>query len=97
MARIEVRHPGTLWKWLSTWHGERWVDKDSVVKAITATDLQTIVGPVTWKGGPVANVAKTQLSGGQWRRSGGGWDLEIVSNKAAPDIDTTSEMQLIET
>jgi branched-chain amino acid transport system substrate-binding protein len=72
-------------------------DKDSVVKAITATDLQTIVGPVTWKGGPVANVAKTQLSGGQWRRSGDGWDLEIVSNKAAPDIDTTSEMQLIET
>jgi len=72
-------------------------DKDSVVKAITATDLQTIVGPVTWKGGPVANVAKTQLSGGQWRRGGDGWDLEIVSNKAAPDIDTTSEMQLIET
>jgi branched-chain amino acid transport system substrate-binding protein len=72
-------------------------DKDSVVEAITATDLQTIVGPVTWKGGPVANVAKTQLSGGQWRRGGDGWDLEIVSNKTAPDIDTTSEMQLIET
>jgi branched-chain amino acid transport system substrate-binding protein len=71
-------------------------DKDSVVKAITATDLQTIVGPVTWKEGPVANVAKAQLSGGQWRRGDAGWDLEIVSNKTAPDIQTTSEMQLIQ-
>jgi branched-chain amino acid transport system substrate-binding protein len=71
-------------------------DKDSVVKAITSTDIKTIVGPVTWKGGPVANVAKAQLSGGQWRRGGSGWDLEIVSNKTAPDIQTTSDMQLIE-
>jgi len=71
-------------------------DKDSVVKAITETDVRTIVGPVSWKEGPVANVAKSQLSGGQWRRADSGWDLEIVSNKTAPDIETTSEMQLIE-
>jgi branched-chain amino acid transport system substrate-binding protein len=71
-------------------------DKDSVVEAITATDVQTIVGPVSWKSGPVKNVAKAQLSGGQWRKADSGWDLEIVSNKTAPDIETTSEMKLIE-
>jgi len=33
------------------------------------------VGPVSWRLGPVANVARTPLAGGQWRRRGDGWDL----------------------
>ncbi len=53
------------------------------------------VGPVSWRLGPVANVARTPLAGGQWRRRGDGWDLELVSNKAAPDIPTTSTMERI--
>lgn len=34
--------------------------------------------------GPVANVARTELAGGQWRRGDDGWDLALVSNAAAP-------------
>jgi branched-chain amino acid transport system substrate-binding protein len=71
-------------------------NKDSVVSAIKATNLQTIVGPVSWGKGPVANVAKSLLSGGQWRRKGDAWDLVIVSNPVAKQIPTTSEMRKIE-
>ena len=39
-------------------------DKASIVEAIKATNLNTVVGHVTWKGGPVPNVAKTKLAGG---------------------------------
>lgn len=70
-------------------------DTQSILDAIAATDLPTIVGPVSWRTGPVANVARTQLAGGQWRHGDDGWDLEIVSNKAAPDIPTTSSMERI--
>ena len=31
----------------------------------------------------------------QWRRGDDGWDLELVANKAAPDIPTTSTMERI--
>ena len=44
-------------------------DKEAVVEAIKTTDMQTIVGPITWKGGPVPNVAKVPLVGGQWRKA----------------------------
>ncbi len=69
--------------------------RESIVAAIRATDLPTIAGPVSWRLGPVANVARTELAGGQWRRGDDGWDLELVSDKAAPDITTTSSMERI--
>ena len=54
------------------------------------TDYQSIVGPITWKGGPtnpVPNVCTTPLVGGQWEK-GTKWkyDLNIVFNKTAPEI-----------
>jgi branched-chain amino acid transport system substrate-binding protein len=70
-------------------------DRASVIAAIRATDLPTIVGQVSWRLGPVANVARTGLAGGQWRCGDDGWDLALVSNKAAPDIPTTSSMERI--
>ncbi len=39
-------------------------NRQSVLAAIQATDLPTIAGPVSWKHGPVANVARTPLAGG---------------------------------
>ena len=47
-------------------------DTKAMVKAIAATNLDTIVGPIAWDGKnlpPFAakNVAKTPLVGGQWR------------------------------
>ncbi len=58
--------------------------------AIAQTDYQSIVGPITWKGGPtnpVPNVCTTPLVGGQWEK-GTKWkyDLNIVFNKPAPNI-----------
>ena len=36
----------------------------------SATDYQSIVGPVKWNGQPVKNVTKTPLVAGQWQRKG---------------------------
>jgi branched-chain amino acid transport system substrate-binding protein len=66
------------------------LDAASIRDSIAQTDYQSIVGPITWKGGPtnpVPNVCTTPLVGGQWEK-GTKWkyDLNIVFNKAAPEI-----------
>jgi branched-chain amino acid transport system substrate-binding protein len=62
-------------------------DKDQIAAAIKATSLDTVVGHVQWKGGPVPNVAKTKLVGGQWRKGKSHkYELVIVENKAVPAI-----------
>ena len=76
-------------------------DGDSVAEAIAATELDTIVGPLSWGRGQlppfaVRNVAKTPLVGGQWRlKSGGGYDLVIVDNRTAPAVPTGGVMEAI--
>ena len=70
-------------------------DPAAIVAAIAATDLNTIVGPVNWADGPINNVTKTPLVGGQWQREGDGYDLKIVANSAAPDIPLTSDLKLL--
>ncbi len=66
----------------------------ATLDALAKTDMRTVVGPLSWGKGPVKNVAKTPLVGGQWR-SGGDfkYDLVITSNKSAPDIAATSKME----
>jgi len=71
-------------------------DKEAVVTAIKATNLETIVGPVSWKNGPVPNVAKVPLVGGQWRRSGGSYELVIVSNSIAEQIPRADRLRPID-
>ena len=66
------------------------LDAASIRDAIAQTDYHSIVGPITWKGGPlnpVPNVCITPLVGGQWVK-GKKWkyDLDVVFNKSAPDI-----------
>ncbi|MFZ3307821.1 MAG: ABC transporter substrate-binding protein [Xanthobacteraceae bacterium] len=66
------------------------LDAASIRDSIAQTDYQSIVGPITWKGGPtnpVPNVCTTPLVGGQWEK-GTKWkyDLNIVFNKTAPEI-----------
>ena len=76
-------------------------DADEVSEVISATKLDTIVGPIAWDGKglpPFAqkNVAKTPLVGGQWRlKDGGGYDLVITDNQTAPDIPTGGKMEPI--
>ncbi|HEV3504019.1 MAG TPA: ABC transporter substrate-binding protein [Actinomycetes bacterium] len=71
-------------------------DKQAIADAIKATKLDTIVGPLDWSSGPVPNVAKTPLVGGQWRQgSGGAYELVIVNNKTAPQIPAAGELEPI--
>lgn len=68
-------------------------DRRALRDAIQATDLKTLVGPVRWKGGPVKNVAKTPVLGGQWvagRKFR--YDLAIVDNAAARFVPTQAKL-----
>jgi branched-chain amino acid transport system substrate-binding protein len=71
-------------------------DKAAIRDAIVATNLNTIVGPIAWGKGPVKNVAKTPLVGGQWvKGSKYKFDLVLVNNKTAPNIPTTGTLKAI--
>jgi len=71
-------------------------ERASVLDAIAKTKLDTIVGPIAWGSGPVKNVAKTPLVGGQWRRGGAfKYDLVITDNKTAPNIPAAGKMEPI--
>jgi branched-chain amino acid transport system substrate-binding protein len=62
-------------------------DKSSIRDAILATDLNTIAGHVAWKNGPVKNVARMPLVGGQWVKAEKfPYDLIVVNNATAPEI-----------
>jgi branched-chain amino acid transport system substrate-binding protein len=67
--------------------------KDSIKDAIAATNLRTTVGRVAWGHGPVPNVAKTPLVGGQWIHGKKfAFDLAIVQNKTAPEIPVQASL-----
>src|SRR5262245_36333843 len=69
-------------------------DKAAIITAIKATDLNTIVGPISWAKGPVPNVTKTPLVGGQWVKGKEfPFDMVIVSNKSAPNIPTAGTLK----
>lgn len=62
-------------------------NKQALVDAIKATNLDTIVGKIQWTGQPVPNVAKTPLVGGQWVKGAKyPFELVITSNSNAPNI-----------
>ncbi len=66
-------------------------DKQAIADALKTLKVSTVVGDLDWTAGPVPNVAKTPLTGGQWRKADGGaypFDLVIVSNKLFPNIPT---------
>ncbi|MDB3936153.1 ABC transporter substrate-binding protein [Granulosicoccus sp.] len=70
-------------------------DPSAIVSAISATQLDTIVGTVDWSEGPINNVTKTPLVAGQWQRENDKYDLKIVANSQAPDIPLTGELALL--
>lgn len=72
------------------------IKTDDLKASISTLKTDTVVGPVDWTSGPVKNVAKTPLVGGQWRlQSSGKYDLVIVSNSIAPQIPTGGKMEQI--
>lgn len=76
-------------------------DLDAITQAIVDTNLDTLTGKVQWGKdkdlGPVAaNVSKTPLVGGQWRRgANNSFELKVVENTSQPDIPTTGKLQPI--
>ena len=71
-------------------------DKEAVADALSGLQVSTIVGDLDWSSGPVPNVAKTPLTGGQWRATDGGqfpYDLVIVSNSIAPMVPVQSAVE----
>jgi branched-chain amino acid transport system substrate-binding protein len=60
----------------------RRLDRDGIAASIGSLTLDTIAGPVSWRSGPVKNVATTPLTGGQWRKTPGQEpELVIVANQ----------------
>lgn len=71
-------------------------DKAAIVTAIRATNLNSVVGPISWAKGPVPNVTKTPLVGGQWGRGKEfRFDIAIVSNRTAPSIPASGKLRPI--
>jgi branched-chain amino acid transport system substrate-binding protein len=75
------------------------LDNAAIRDAIADTDYQSLVGPITWRGGPtnpVKNVCTTPLVGGQWKPGAKfKYDLHIVYNKTAPIIPLDSPFEFI--
>ncbi len=72
------------------------MDYDKVRDALSETSLNTLVGPIDFRKGPVPNVSKTPLVGGQWRL-GGDFKYEIIvtANGSATEIPLGGEMQAL--
>ena len=71
-------------------------DKEAVANAMKTMKVDTLVGNLDWGTGPVPNVAKTPLTGGQWRKTDGGqfpFDLVIVSNKQVPNVPLGGKLE----
>ncbi|WP_419913962.1 ABC transporter substrate-binding protein [Hoeflea sp.] len=66
-------------------------DAESIVDAIRTTSYQSVVGPIDFSSGPVPNIAKTPLVGGQWAVVDGTPVLNIIENSEHPDIPLTAE------
>ena len=62
-------------------------DPQKITDAVGAMKLDTLVGTLDWTTGPFPNIAKTPLTGGQWRKNdAGSYDLVIVSNAHAKEM-----------
>jgi len=71
-------------------------DKAAIAEAMKTLQVSTVVGNLDWASGPVPNVAKTPIAGGQWRATDGGdypFDLVIVSNKLYPEIPVAGSVE----
>jgi len=70
-------------------------DPASIVAAIKATHMETVIGKVDWKASPIKNVAKMPLVGGQWRLKDGKFDVTICANPNASEIPVGDKLQPI--
>ncbi|MBC7681715.1 MAG: ABC transporter substrate-binding protein [Ferruginibacter sp.] len=68
--------------------------KESIRDAILATELDTLIGHVSWKNGPVKNVGRTPLVAGQWiKGQKHKYDLVVVNSESAPAIPVQAKVK----
>jgi branched-chain amino acid transport system substrate-binding protein len=71
-------------------------DRTGIIDAIKTLKLNTVVGPLNWTDGPVPNVAKTPLVGGQWRKGTKyPYEIVIVANPGHPNIPTAGRVEAL--
>ncbi len=68
---------------------------EAIRDAIRATRLNTIVGPIDFRTGPVPSICKTPLVSGQWKRAGKGLELLVVENSQAPMVKVQDKLDLL--
>ncbi|WP_213006142.1 ABC transporter substrate-binding protein [Paractinoplanes toevensis] len=69
-------------------------DRQAVANALKSLKLDTVVGSLDWTAGPVPNVAKTPLVGGQWRKGTTyPYDLVVVSNPLKTAVPVAGQVQ----
>ena len=71
------------------------LDAASVRDALKATDYNSIVGNINFSNGPVPNIAKTPLVGGQWFKGTKGPELGIVENAGLKECPINRELTLL--
>lgn len=70
-------------------------DAADLVAALKDLEVETVVGDVHWGASEdlPPYIAKTPLAGGQWRQSGGGWELTVVENSLAPEVPVAGKAE----
>lgn len=71
-------------------------DPDAVIGALSDLSVSTIVGDIAWGSDPdvPAYVAKTKVTGGQWRAgTDNPFELAVVSNTLAPEVPLAGEAE----
>jgi branched-chain amino acid transport system substrate-binding protein len=72
------------------------LDRTANRDALKATNLDTLVGKVSFANGPHPNICKTAIFGGQWVKGKKyPYDLKIVDSTVSPLIQPEAKMQLI--
>jgi len=72
--------------------------REAIRQAITETNLSTMAGPISFKGGPTPNVCKTPIVGGQWvKGQKHRYDLRIVDNSRGKLVPSEGKLSLIGT
>jgi branched-chain amino acid transport system substrate-binding protein len=72
-------------------------DPKATQRAIAETNYASILAPVDWRRGPVANVSKTPIVAGQWERAAPGEPLQMVikANAGWSSIPKSGALKLL--
>jgi branched-chain amino acid transport system substrate-binding protein len=66
---------------------------DSIAAALYRADIDTVAGRLDWTSGPVPNVARVPLAGGQWQPSERyGYDLALITPGRVEDLPPTADL-----